>query len=106
MEHRRSVLGEFIAWEAFGSRLGTSGGVVHGSIDVEYGPPLERNLPKISFACSIPFNTVFVGWLEKSGGGSSSGGIQFAKDVEMLSLVPQLTTRLSLLGVDVRMEGR
>jgi len=96
-------LGEFIAWEAFGSRLGTSGGVVHGSIDVEYGPPLERNLPKISFACSIPFDTVFVGWLKKSGGGRRQ---EFAKDIEMLSLAPQLTTRLSLLGVDVRMEGR
>ena len=43
MERRRSVFGEFIAWEAFRSRLGTSGGVVHGSIDVEYGP-LERTL--------------------------------------------------------------
>ena len=74
---------------------------MHGSIDVEYGPPLNRtllNLPKILFACSIPFDTVFVGWVEKSGGGLLLGGIQFAKDVEMLPSVPQLTTRLSLLG--------
>ena len=78
------------------------GGVVHGSIDVECGPPHDSrtllNLPKVLFACSIPFDTVFVGWVEKSGGGLSSGGIQFAKDVEMLPSVPQLTMRLSLLG--------
>jgi hypothetical protein len=66
VEHRRSVLGEFIA--------------------------------KILFACSIPFDTIFVGLVEKSGGGLSLGGIQFAKDVEMLLSVPLLTTRLSLLG--------
>ncbi len=88
MERRRSVLGEFVAWEASGRRLGTLGGVMHGSIDVEYGPPHDSrtllNLPKVLFACSIPFDTVFVGWVEKSGGGLSSGGIQFAKDVEIL----------------------
>ena len=52
----------------------------------------------ISFACSIPFDTVFVGWVEKSGGGLSLGGIQFAKDFEMLPSGPLLSTRLSLLG--------
>jgi hypothetical protein len=39
----RSVLGDFVAREASGRRLGTLGGVVHVSIDVEYGP-LERTL--------------------------------------------------------------
>ncbi len=49
------------------------------------------------------WEVVFVGWVVKSGGGGlSSGGIQFAKDIEMLPLVPQLTTRLSLLGLGCR----
>ncbi len=34
--------------------------------------------------------------------GVLSGGIQFVKDVEMLPSVPQLTTRLSLLGLGCR----
>ncbi len=38
----------------------------------------------------------------KSGGGVLSGGIQFAKDVEILLSVPQLTTMLSLLGLGCR----
>ena len=60
---RRSFLGGFVAWAASGRRLGTSGDVVHGPVDVVHGPIGRTllNLPKISFACSIPFDVVFVG---------------------------------------------
>ena len=77
---------------------------MHGPVDVVHGPIGRTllNLPKISFTCSIPFDIVLVGWVVKSGGGLLSGGIQFAKDVEMFCLVPQLTTRLSLLGLGCR----
>ena len=98
----RSFLGGFVACAASGRRIGTSGDVVHGPVDVVHGPIGRTllNLPIILFACSMPFDIVFVGWVVKSGGGLLSGGIQFAKDVEMLPLIPQLTTRLLLLGLE------
>ncbi len=89
--HCRSFLGGFVAWAASGRRLGTLGDVLHGPVDVLHGPIGRTllNLSKILFACSIPFDIVFVGWVVKSGGGGLSwGGIQFAKDVEMLPSVP------------------
>jgi hypothetical protein len=57
-ERRRSFLGGFVAWEASGRRLGSSGDVLHGPINVVHGPIGRTllSLPKISFACSIPFN--------------------------------------------------
>ena len=59
---------EFVAWAASGRRLGTSGDVVHGPVNVVHGPirRMLLNLPKILFACSIPFDIVFVGWVVKS----------------------------------------
>jgi hypothetical protein len=103
-ECRRSFLGGFVAWAASGRRPGTLGGVVHELVNVVHGPIGRTllNLPKILFACFIPFDVVFVGWVVKSGGGLSSGGIQFAKDIEMLPSVPQLTIRLLLLGLGCR----
>jgi hypothetical protein len=56
-----------------------------------------KSLPRISLVCCIFFD-IFVGQAAAGGGQMSLGGIQYAKDVEILPSFPQRTTRLSLLG--------
>ncbi len=98
--HHRSFLGGFVAWVASGRRLGALVDVVNGPINVLCGPGGRTllDLPKILFACSIPFDIVFIGQVVKSGGQLLLGGIHFMTDIEMLPSIPQLITRLSLLG--------
>jgi hypothetical protein len=47
--------------------------------------------------CCITFD-IFVEQAVAGGGQMSLGGIQFAKDVEIIQLFPQQTTSFSLLG--------
>ena len=86
----KKFLGRFVKRAASERRLGASGDVLHGPINVLHGiiGRTLLNLPKILFAGSIPFDIVFVGRVVKSWGQLLSGGIQFVTNVEMLPSIP------------------